>query len=89
LVGSGHERERAKHMFLSLLQARVGRSLVSRLGNLAPEALFETPFAGLAEWMGTSEKAASAFDELRRSFDPRGLERRLSARGIRVVTLID
>jgi DNA processing protein len=89
LENSEQSRERAKHLFLSLLQARVGSSLVSRLGNLAPEAVLETPFSELAGWTGISEKAARSFDELRRFFDARAVEDRLGARGIKVLTLAD
>jgi DNA processing protein len=89
LDASEHQGERAKHVFLSLLQARVGSSLVSRLGNLAPEAIFETPFSDLAGWNGIPDKAALAFNELRRGFDAPAVEHRLSARGIEVLTLAD
>jgi hypothetical protein len=40
--------DRAKYLFLSLLQARVGSSLVAHLGNLAPEAVLRTPVVELA-----------------------------------------
>ncbi|HEX6710208.1 MAG TPA: DNA-processing protein DprA [Rubrobacter sp.] len=83
------DSDRAKYLFLSLLQARIGSSLVSRLGSLAPEAVLETPFAELAERGRTSEKASRAFDELQRGFDPKAMEDRLAAQGIEVVTLVD
>ena len=86
---SDHHGEHAKHLFLSLLQARVGSSLVSRLGNLAPEAIFETPFSELAGWTGISERAARAFEDLRRGFDAAAVEHRLAARGIGVLALAD
>ena len=89
MEASEHQGERAKHVFLSLLQARVGSSLVSRLGNLAPEAIFETPFSDLAGWNGIPDKAALAFNELRRGFDARAAEDQLAARGISVLTLAD
>jgi DNA processing protein len=89
LEDSDRERERAKYLFLSLLQARVGGSLVSRLGNLAHEAVLETPFSELADWTRIPEKAARAFDELQRGFDSRAIEVRLAAKGIRVLTLAD
>jgi len=89
LEDSDHHGERAKHLFLSLLQARVGSSLVSRLGNLAPEAVFDTPFAELAAWTGISERAARAFEDLRRSFDAAAVEHRLAARGIGVLVPAD
>lgn len=83
------DHDRAKYLFLSLLQARVGSSLVARLGDLAPEALFETPFPDLANWGRISGKAARAFDELQRDFDAHAIKARLDARGIRVVTVAD
>jgi DNA processing protein len=89
LEDSEQSRERAKHLFLSLLQARVGSSLVRRLGNLAPEAVLEAPFFELAGRSGISERAARAFDELQRFFDARAVEGRLAARGIEVLTLAD
>jgi DNA processing protein len=81
--------DRTKYLFLSLLQARVGSSLVSRLGNLAPETVLETPFADLAERARTSEKASRVFDELQRGFDPDAIENRLAEKGIKAVTLVD
>jgi DNA processing protein len=89
LEDSDHHPERAKHLSLSLLQARVGSSLVSRLGNLAPEAIFETPFSELAGWTGISDKAARAFDELQCGFDATAVEHLLAAKGIEVLTLAD
>jgi DNA processing protein len=89
LEGSVHHVERAKHLFLSLLQARVGSNLVARLGNLAPDALWEAPFSELVGWTGISERAARAFDELQRGFDARAVEARLASRGIGVLTLAD
>jgi DNA processing protein len=81
--------ERAKHLFLSHLQARVGSSLVSRLGNLSAEAIFETPYSDLVGRTGNSEKTARAFDQLQRRFDARAAEEQLAARGISVLTLAD
>jgi DNA processing protein len=81
--------DRAKHLFLALLQARVGSSLVSRLGGLDTEAVLHTPLAELAEWSRISEKASRAFDELQRDFDPDVVEARLAAKGIEAVTLAD
>jgi DNA processing protein len=89
LEDSDHHEERAKYVFLSLLQARVGSSLASRLGGLAPEAIFETPFSELAGRTGISDKTALAFEELRRGFEATAVERRLAAKGIRVLTLAD
>ncbi len=81
--------DRAKYLFLSLLQARVGSSLVSHLGNLSPEAVLRTPVAELAGRAKISEKASRAFEELQRSFDPGRMQDRLAARGIEVLTPVD
>jgi DNA processing protein len=81
--------DRAKYLFLSLLQARVGSSLVSHLGNLAPEAVLRTPVAELAGRARISEKASRAFEELQRAFDPDRMQECLAARGIVVLTPID
>jgi DNA processing protein len=89
LEDSERRMERAKHLFLSHLQARVGSSLVSRLSHLSPEAIIETPYSELVGRSGNSEKSARAFDQLQRSFDARVAEDQLTARGISVLTLAD
>jgi DNA processing protein len=89
LEDSEQRMERAKHLFLSHLQARVGSSLVSRLGNLSPEAIFETPYSELVGSTRNSEKTARAFEQLQRGFDADGVEDQLAARGISVLTLAD
>src|SRR5215211_846268 len=77
------------YLFLSLLQARVGRSLVSHLGNLAPEAVLRTPVAELAGRAKISERASRAFEELQRAFDPGRMQERLAAKGIEALTPVD
>jgi DNA processing protein len=81
--------DRAKYLFLSLLQARVGSSLVSHLGNLAPEAVLRTPVAELAGRSKISERASHAFEELQRVFDPGLMQERLAAKGIVALTPVD
>jgi DNA processing protein len=81
--------DRAKYLFLSLLQAKIGSSLVSRLGNLAPGAVLEAPLDELSGRAKISEKTSRAFDELRRSFDPTAIEDHLAEKGVVVVTLAD
>ena len=81
--------DRAKYLFLSLLQARVGSSLVSQLGNLAPEAILRTPVADLAGRARISEKASRAFEELQQSFDAARMQERLAAKGIVALTPVD
>ena len=81
--------ERTMYLFLSLLQARVGRSLVSHLGNLAPEAVLRTPVAELAGRAKISERAWRAFEELQRAFDPGRMQNRLATEGIEALTPVD
>jgi DNA processing protein len=81
--------ERAMYLFLSLLQARVGSSLVSHLGNLAPDAVLRTPVAELAGRAKISERASRAFEELQRAFDPGRMQENLAAKGIEALTPVD
>jgi len=81
--------DRTKYLFLSFLQARVGSSLVSHLGNLAPEVVLRTSVAELAGRAKISEKASRAFEELQRSFDPVRMQDRLAAKGIVALTPVD
>lgn len=81
--------DRAKYLFLSLLQARVGSSLVSHLGNLAPEAVLRTPLVEVAGRAKISERASRAFEELQRTFDPGRMQDRLAAKGIEALTPVD
>jgi DNA processing protein len=74
--------DRAKYLFLSLLQARVGSSLVSHLGHLAPEAVLRTPVAELAGRAKITKNASRAIEELQRAFDPERMRERLAAKGI-------
>src|SRR5215208_1542098 len=77
------------YLFLSLLQARVGSSLVSHLGNLAPEAVLRTSVSELAGRARISENASRAIEELQRSFDPVRMQDRLAAKGIVALTPVD
>jgi DNA processing protein len=81
--------ERTAYLFLCLLQAKTGSSLVSRLGDLPPAAVLETPPGELAERMEMTEKAARALEELRQNFEPETLYARLSEKGLGVLTLAD
>ena len=81
--------DRAKYLFLSLLQARVGSSLVAHLGNLDPEAVLRTPVVELAGRAKISERASRAFEELQRAFDPGRMQERLEAKGIEALTPVD
>jgi DNA processing protein len=81
--------ERSAYLFLSLLQARVGSSLVSRLGDIPPAAILEMPPAELAGRMEMTEKASRALEELRQDFDPEVVCECLSGRGFGILTPVD
>ena len=77
------------YLFLSLLQARAGTSVVARMGDLPPESILRTSPDELAARLGLSEKVRSAMKELRGSFDAAAVRSRLSERGYGVVTPAD
>jgi len=77
------------YLFLSLLQARVGSSLVAHLDNLAPDAVLRTPLSELVGRAKISERASRAFEELQMAFDPGRMQERLAAKGIEVLTPVD
>ena len=81
--------EQSAYLFLSLLQARVGSSMVSRLRNLPPTAVLERPSGELAVRMEMTERAVQILEELRLDFDPQAVYESQSGRGISVITLVD
>jgi DNA processing protein len=81
--------ERAAYLFLALLQARVGMSLLRRLGDIPLADLLEITSSELARHMQLGEKASRVLEELRRDFDPEARHKRLSERGIVVLTPVD
>jgi DNA processing protein len=81
--------QRSSHLFLSLLQARVGASLVSRLGGLPPEDLLEMASVELASRVRITERAAREFERLRAAFDPDAIYTDLARRNLCVLTLAD
>ncbi len=82
---------RAAYLFLSLLQTRVGASVVSRLGDDLedPASLLEMPARELAQRARLTEKARKTFEELKEGFDPAGILARLEEKGFEAVTLAD
>jgi DNA processing protein len=81
--------ERSAYLLLSLLQARVGSNLVSRLGDIPPARVLQLSPAELSERMGITEKSARLLEELRQDFDPEAMYGSLSKTGIAVLTLAD
>ena len=78
---------RSHYLFLSLLQARIGASVVSRLGEV--DGLLEVPAAEVASRAGMKERAARTFEELKETFDPEAMHGALARREIRVLTPVD
>ncbi|CAA9462180.1 MAG: Rossmann fold nucleotide-binding protein Smf possibly involved in DNA uptake [uncultured Rubrobacteraceae bacterium] len=77
------------YLFLSLLQARVGTSVVARMADLPPESILQIPPDDLAPRLGLSQKVRLALKELRDGFDAEAVRARLSEGGYRVVTPVD
>lgn len=84
-----NDSARSAYLFLSLLQARVGSSLVSRLGDIPPEEVLDSSGSRLASRIKMTPKAVQAFDDLKTSFDPVQTEARLNERGIDSITPAD
>lgn len=82
-------REKAAYLFLSLLQAKVGSSVVSRLGKSDPAGILEMPAAEVAWRAKLTEKGQRAFEELKRSFDAEEIVARIAEKGVRTVTMAD
>jgi len=82
-------RDQASYLFLSLLQARTGTSFVSRLGDVPLTAVPEMSSAELGQRVRMTERAARAFEDLRRDFDPGAMIGELERRGISMLTPAD
>jgi DNA processing protein len=78
--------ERSAYLFLSLLQARVGSSLISRLGDVRPADVLEMPATEVADRMKMTENASQALEELRQDFDPDAVYGPLKEKGIGILT---
>ncbi len=85
MIGS----ERAAYLFLSMLQSRTGRSLISRLGELPPSSILEVSAKELATRVKMTDRAGRSFDALRADFDPDVLLDRLTEKGIKALTPAD
>ncbi len=85
MIGS----ERSAYLFLSLLQARTGSSLIARLGEFSPSSILEMPANELAAHVKMTARAVQVFEELRRDFDPDSMVGCLEKRGRKVFTPVD
>ena len=77
------------YLFLSLLQARVGGSLLRRIPRGEARSLLQKPASELAREMGLGEKATRALAELVEGFDAAAVLDRLGRKGFRAVTYAD
>lgn len=77
------------YLFLSLLQARAGTSIVARMGDLPPEDVLRTPSKEIAARLGLTDKVLHALEELRGGFDAGAVRARLSEKGYRALTPAD
>jgi DNA processing protein len=81
--------ERSAYLFLSLLQARVGSSLISRLGDIPRVDVLEMPPTELVERLKMTENASRTLEELRQAFDPEAVYGHLKEKGIEVLAPVD
>jgi DNA processing protein len=81
--------EKAAYLFLSLLQARIGASVLSRLGDADPTEVLEMPEGDFAGRARLTEMGREAFEELKSSFDPDELLACLAERNLKAITLAD
>lgn len=81
--------ENHAYLFLSLLQARVGGSLMRSLPASLPGRLLERSASELAREMGLGEKATRVLAELAEGFDAAAVLGRLERKRFRAVTYAD
>ncbi|MGH3088463.1 MAG: DNA-processing protein DprA [Rubrobacteraceae bacterium] len=81
--------ERNAWLFFSLLQAKAGTSVVSRLGDLSPVEAMELSPERFASRTGVSERVSSCFAETKRGFRPEEVLEKLSEKDISILTLAD
>ena len=83
------DSDASAYLFISLLQARAGKSFMSRLGDVTFAEVPGMSATELSERVRMSDQTVRAFEELRRTFDPAAVIHDLQQRGISVVTLAD
>ncbi|MDQ3636795.1 MAG: DNA-processing protein DprA [Actinomycetota bacterium] len=82
-------RDKAAYLFLSLLQARVGASVISRLGDADVAGVLEMSTGEVSSRARLTEKGQRAFEDLKESFDAEETLGRLAEKGLRTITLAD
>jgi DNA processing protein len=81
--------EREAYIFMSLLQASAGRSVVSRMDGLGPQSVLDLAPEEFCGRTGLSGKTREAYLRLRQEHDPAGFGDLLERTGTRVDTLAD
>jgi DNA processing protein len=93
LVAESRERgarnERAAYLLASLVQARVGVSLMARLGDAPVTALLELSAREMVGELGVTDRAAREVEEARACFDPSETVAALETIGASVLTPVD
>lgn len=82
-------RERTAYLFLSLLQAKTGSSIVARLGDLTPSEVVEMTATELSRRVKMTERAMKIFTDLKKEFDAQGIREKLTERDARFITPVD
>ncbi|MBA4115353.1 MAG: DNA-protecting protein DprA [Rubrobacter sp.] len=82
-------RDKAAYLFLSLLQARVGVSVISRLGDADVAGVLEMSAGEVSSRARLTEKGQRAFEDLKKSFDAEETLGCLAEKGLRAITLAD
>lgn len=80
---------RAGYLFLSLLQARTGASLMRRLGDVSPAEVPAMPAAEASERLRLTDRASGIFRTLSREFEAGTVLAELADKGLYAVTLDD
>ncbi|CAN5520816.1 DNA-processing protein DprA [soil metagenome] len=80
---------RAAYLFLSLLQAKTGSSIMSRLGDFEPQDVMGMTATELSTRVRMTDRASRIFAGLKEQFDAEETNKKLGRRGIRFVTPLD
>ncbi len=83
------DKERAAYLFLSLLQAKTGSSVMSRLGGLSPVEAMQMTAPELANRVRMTDRASKIFTSLKKEFDADEADEQLQHRGMEFTTPVD
>lgn len=83
------DKERAAYLFLSLLQAKTGSSIMSRLEDLSPVDAMHMSAQELASRVKMTDRASKIFTGLKKEFDADEAGEQLRRRGVEFTTPAD